>query len=136
MLEKVKKFIKYLLDIDYCRSEYVYRRSITGNPLIKVRDMTIMNTEDGLTGAVISTSITLGGKNVDIIKRVITGECDEYLTQECKDALIANIERRVQSGGKYQTMERNSKGTLDIVQNYWDTSDYEEICELLKRYTK
>lgn len=73
MLEKLKKFIKYLLDIDYCRSEYVYRRSITGNPLIKVRDMTIMNTEDGLTGAVISTSITLGGKNVDIIKRVITG---------------------------------------------------------------
>lgn len=76
------------------------------------------------------------GKNVDIIKIVITGGCDQYLTQECKDALIPNIERRVQSGGRYQTMERNSKGTLDIVQNYWDTSDYEEICELLKRYTK
>lgn len=98
--------------------------------------MTIMNTEDGLTGAVISTNITFGGKNVDIIKGVITGECDQYLTQECKDALIANIKRRVNSGGRYQTMERNSKGTLDIVQNYWDTSDYEEISELLKRYTK
>lgn len=137
-MKVLKSIWNYIFDIDGARTESTISKSITGKPLTKCKsDMygwSIWNTDEGIYSGLISVTITQFGNNVDIIKNLLLGELDDYVTSEQKVRYILKIQELISEGGSYLTTVRNYEGNLDFVRVPWEESDLNEIKSLMERF--
>ena len=134
----LNKLFKYIFDVDGVRTESTISKSITGKPLMKCKSgmygWSIWNTDEGVYSGLIAVTITQFGNNVDIIKKLLLGELDDYVTSEQKIRYTLNIQELIAEGGSYLTTVRNREGSLDFVRVPWEESDLNEIKNLMERY--
>lgn len=135
----LKRLWNWIWDIDETRKEEVVKRSVSGEPLLIFKrglynNWGLIQTNNGLHGAMISVRITQIGDNVEVIKSLLRREYDDYLSQESYGKLIEEIKRRLAKGGYYYDSKRNSQGTLDIITVRWSEEDKQEILALLNEW--
>lgn len=130
-----KTLWNWIWDIDGARTTDVISRSVSGFPLVVLErsayGWSLNQTPQGLQGAHLAICITQLGENVEVIKKFLRKEYDDYFSEEDYKRLAQMVFRRLNDGGYYISTERNKNGSLDLVRVPWKEEDKETIRNLL-----
>ncbi len=130
-----KTLWNWIWDIDGARTTDVISRSVSGFPLVVLErsayGWSLSRTPQGLQGAHLAICITQLGENVEVIKKFLRKEYDDYFSEEDYKRLAQMVFRRLNDGGYYISTERNKTGSLDLVRVPWKEEDKKMIRNLL-----
>lgn len=93
----------------------------------------LSKTRNGNIGAFICVRITQFGDCPELIKEVLQGEHNNYLSVEDLQSIKDNVHGRLAKGGEYITTSKNSTGNLNFIRKSWSSSDIKEISDLLEK---
>lgn len=134
-----KTLWNWIWDIDDVRSKDILKTSISGKALVEFRSSfggwSLRQTDHGVKGSYICTTVSQIGNNIETIKQVLRREYDDYLSPDDYNELARVIRDRLSDGGYYLDTLRNKQGTVDFIRAYWSAEDKKEIQQLINSWT-